>query len=177
MHDLFMGLITLAFISFLGALIYLSGEITILIIGALSIFAIIGVYLTINGIKEVAKNKKTNSLGEEGFGFIITTEPSGTIVNGVPLLNAKILVLKKDFSFQEFVEFLENDSYKYSPGEYVKVKYFENDANILGKVDKNSVSYRLTDYVNEHYKAYTNDPEEVIYIDDEEYIREDLINK
>ena len=58
MHDLFMGLITLAFISFLGALIYSSGEITVLIIGALSIFAVVGVYLTINGIKEVAKNKR-----------------------------------------------------------------------------------------------------------------------
>lgn len=177
MHDLFAGLLTLGLVLILGSLIWSDGELTILIIGILALFATIGIWLTGTGLKKLLKDKNTAALGEESFGYIFKMVSSGAVVNNIPLLNAKILVLKRDGTFMEVVESLENDSYKYAPGEYVKVKYLNEDANILGKVEEEMVPFNLKNYVSENYPNLSNVAEETIYIDGEEYIREDLINR
>ena len=103
-------------------------------------FIIFGAFIFYKGLKQRIKDKKTEKNGELCFGRIKETKNNGTEVNGIPYQDAYIYAFIPSLGTVKMMkENIGKYSEKYLPGIYVKLKYFENDINILGVVNENEV--------------------------------------
>lgn len=105
-----------------------------------SLFYFIGIFLVVKGAKRLIKDKSTEKNGEICYGRIKEISPTGVTVNGNQQLKAKVYFYIPSLNKEEILDEVIGYSYNsYHEGEYVKLKYYNNDINILGKVDKNEV--------------------------------------
>ena len=151
------------------------------------VFLLIGLTFLIRGIKHMLTNTTTTLIGREAYGYILTSYPNGTIVNGRPLHDAEILVAKTDNTFEIFTENIGGKLSKYYPGSYVKVKYHNKDVNILNSVHDSQVPYatrnRLQNELEneEKYAHYNISGDEskmsdTIIVDGVEYVRKNPLD-
>ena len=151
----------------------------------LGIFITIGIALIASGVKTVIANSKTNKYGIERYGYITDILPTGSYVNNRPELKAIVTVIDDDFgntnTYEEIIGF---DCNKYNVGDYIKVKHYENDINILHTLREDQVPYDKLDILsdknikeNATYSNYGNPnqhkeiEEEVIIVNCKKYKR------
>lgn len=98
----------------------------------LSIFVIIGLAILIKGIKKVSANVKTSKNGEECYGILTNISKTGNSVNGVRELKGHFYVYlvstNQVVTVEEAIGF---NPFKYQVNNYVKVKYYNGDINVL----------------------------------------------
>lgn len=139
------------------------------------VFWIIGFVLIVRGMVKIIRNKKTEANGEECFGKILEITNTGCFVNGNPELEAKVafyaqtkgqvLVANESIGFDR-MKFAEND--------FVKVKYYKNDINLIEVIDASAVTIKIKQQLDEAYlrfKANTDKEDETVVIDGVEYVK------
>lgn len=130
-------------------------------------FGIIGLIIFIAGIIEVIKNWKTNVKGEECFGKIHNIYPTGTYVNGVPELKAEVLVYIPSLNETKLLsEIIGVGAFEYQQTSYVKVKYYNNDINIIGIVHLSELPVHIKDKIAMNETNSNNQIDVVDFIDD-----------
>lgn len=149
----------------------------------ISVFILIGISLIISGIKQILRNKKTNAIGKISFGKILSIFPNGTYVNNKPYFDANILVVHDDRTVCMYKETIGRNKHNYKIGDYLKVKYYNGDINIIEKVSDISIPLTTREDIelelknNKIYEEY-NEMETIIendyvIIDGIKYVKED----
>ena len=153
MFELFFGLFWEAItslISFAFLIPVFSGDdtISIFLIGFFLLFHVIGIGLIIIGARKIIRDRSTSKLGEECYGYVIDISPNGNYINGSPQLNAKTVVyIRSENDVREIAEYSGTGTSKYNVGDYVKVKYYNNDINFIEKVPENTIPYDIKDKI------------------------------
>jgi hypothetical protein len=106
------------------------------------LFVAIGVVLIVVGLKKILVNIATSTKGEETYGIVVDVYPSGTRVNGRPVLNADVEIVESNGMLWRYTEPI-GMSYKYRTGNFVRVKHYNNDINILDRIDGSAVPYNF----------------------------------
>ena len=147
MFDLVFGAAFIAFslvfiFAFIGNSVASSGftvslSVPIVVIG---IFFFIGLMVFIKGVRKIWKNIKTSKNGEEGYAILKDIVPTGSRVNGMPEMKGVFLVyilsLNRTETQEEIIGF---NPFKYKVNDYVRVKYYDGDINIIEKISDNQV--------------------------------------
>jgi hypothetical protein len=176
------GLIAL----FAGICIYFGNIETGLLLVFLAFFAI-GLWVMYLGIKDLSKNRKTNKYGEICYGIIksIDAATSSVEVNGRCQYKATVEFyfppMNTTMSLSELYGY---KMYKHYVGECVKVKYYNNDINIIeGNIDINTLPYNIQDCLKGVQQnnsvpdgLYTGNENEIV-INGVRYVREDNNNQ
>jgi arginyl-tRNA synthetase len=109
------------------------------------------------GVRKLVKNLKTNRYGYETYGVVLQIFPTGKSVNSRPILCAEISLVKEDGTTEIFKEDIGFNEKRYHTGAFLKVKYFENDVNILEKLHEANVPFNYVDMLkrdlNEQYNS------------------------
>lgn len=117
-------------------------------LAVISVFLIIGIVLIATGLKKIIKNIKTNKHGKEAYGIILDIYHSGSSVNGRPELKADVLV-HDGFVSDVYTEIIGFNRYKYSINDYLIVKVYEGDINIVDKIDQTHIPANILKKLNE----------------------------
>lgn len=135
------------------------------------LFEAIGIFMLVSGIKQILKDKKTSKYGIEAYGRILRIFPTGASANGVPELQAEIGTYIPDTG--ETREFTEITGFKplYDVGDYLLLKYYEDDVNIVQRLEKNEVPVHFLEIINSKY--LTKIDKDIIEIDGVKYKRID----
>lgn len=107
----------------------------------LIVFLVIGIFLTLKGLKQVVADIMTKVKGIEIFGVVTDIKETGAHVNNRPELKAKIAAILPDRTVREFYEIIGFNYTKYKLGEVVKLKHYKNDVNILEIMQDSWLSY------------------------------------
>lgn len=110
--------------------------------------------MIIYSLRRITIDRKTDQHGTEAYGVIADISPSGLRVNGVPQLTAHVLVLQENGSVLELSESIGNNRNRYCTGDFVRVKYLEEDVNILHTIDRETLPPALVQLLNKEFKAY-----------------------
>lgn len=104
------------------------------------LFEIIGVYLTISGLKQIIKDNKTKNYGIKCYGIVRELKYTGSYLNDSPEYKALLDIVNPETnqieSLEEIVGFNGN---KYPVNSYVQCKYFEGDINFDKVVSENEI--------------------------------------
>ena len=104
------------------------------------IFYAIGITMLRKGLKNVARNKATDKNGFKTYGLITNIYGTNQYVNDCEQLKADVIFVTDDNDkINKCSEVIGFDWDKYGIGDYVHIKYFQNDINILGKAYMQSV--------------------------------------
>ena len=119
----------------------------------IGIFIAIGFWMIANGYKQIKKDRDTDKYGKFTYGRILNISPTGSYVNNNPELKASVLFVKDglDYVYNEIIGFDQN---KYRSGQYVKIKHYNDDVNILGVVSEQSIPYDTVAQINEFYESH-----------------------
>lgn len=152
----------------------------------LGIFWFIGLFMLYTGLKKIIKNHNTNVYGEIVYGKICNIYNSGTYINEVPELKADFLIyVPSEWGTKVVSEVIGLDNIKncYQIGDYVEVKYYNNDINIIRTVTEDELPYEarpeLVSYKSPaelEKEKFNNKSDDSIYINGEEYIRRESVN-
>ena len=108
----------------------------------IGLFLSIGIAMILVGLKKILTNLLTKIKGVETYGLVIDIARSGTYVNGRPELMAFILVPVND-EVNRYSEIIGFDWNRYRVGDFVLVKHYKNDVNIIRRVNGNTVPYHI----------------------------------
>lgn len=116
------------------------------------------------GIKRILIDKKTDKKGIECYGRIISISESGTYLNGKPEYKAEFLVyVYIENITKNIYETIGFNKEKYPLGSYVKLKYYNNDINIIELIENtNNIPENILKYLdveidkNENIDEYRN---------------------
>lgn len=137
MTELIFGIVWLLFVIPMSIAVIISAPSMIIFF---SIFYVVGIYLVVKGAKRVIADKKTEKNGEICYGRIKDILATGTSVNGRSQLKATVSFFIPSLNKTETLDEVIGFGYgNYHEGAYVKLKFYNNDINILGKVEKNEV--------------------------------------
>ena len=194
MFELFFGLIWTAISIFMAFMFYGNSGGTITVNGIptsqedfnamlgpklfLGVFILVGVIMIVLGLRKIIRNIATSTHGREIYGLIVDVCPSGTTVNGRPQLQADVLIVEEDASIGRYSEAIGFDWNKYRHGDFVKLKHYRKDINILEKANEYSVPLYIKDVLEQeakmsfsgHVTPYEVAPE-TITIDGVEYVK------
>lgn len=120
-------------------------------------FWIIGAMTFFVGINKVKKNKETEKKGQQSYGIVVGFSESGCYVNGCPVWDAHIAVVT-NYRIQQFVE-RAGINPKYDVGQYVSVKYYNDDINVLEQLSAYSVPDNIKSMLAQYVPLDTNEPE------------------
>lgn len=151
----------------------------------IGVFILIGVVMIVIGLKKILTNAATSMKGVESYGTIVDIYPSGTRVNGRPVLNADVVIVEYTGVTGRYTESIGMDYNKYRIGEYVKVKHYNKDINIIEKASEYQLPYDIKEKLdfetgmsgprdawNENGYGYgRNDSPDTIVVDGVEYVR------
>lgn len=141
MFELLFGIIwTLICMPFM--FIMLSGSENINFLACLMIWAFfgIGIAFIIAGIRKILRNINTDKNGEECFGKVIEVEDTGAKVNGNKIYKAFVaLYINSENRVAIISEEVGFNPLKYRIGEYVLVKYYQNDINFVKNIYENEI--------------------------------------
>jgi hypothetical protein len=113
-----------------------------------AIFFIVGIAMIVIGVRKIMQNAATAAVGAETYGVVIDVYPSGSSVNGRPILNADVIIVEENGITGRYTESIGMDYNKYKPGQFVKVKHYKKDINILEKVEPHTVPYHIKDKID-----------------------------
>ncbi len=99
------------------------------------IFVAIGLFVLWTGVKKLKANKDTDIHGVETYGIVVDIRPSGSSVNGRDILNADVVIVEETGVTGRYTESIGTSYNKYRIGEYVFVKYYNDDINIINKAE------------------------------------------
>lgn len=122
-----------------------------LFIGA---FIVIGIVFLIIGLKKLMTNALTATVGTLAYGLIVDIYPSDCYVNDNPVLNADVLVVDKNDVLKLHTESIGLDYDKYNTGDFVQVKYYKNDVNIICLSHPKEIPEHIRIKLNDKYKSY-----------------------
>ncbi len=138
------------------------------------IFYAIGIIMTVIGLKKVLKNRKTENQGIETFGRIASISRTGMYVNGTPELKASVVTyVPSENIAKTFSEKIGLDPSKYKIGDYLRLKIFKDDINIISKVNDEQVSLREKEIIDKEF-PYNSKAGEVV-VDGVKYINADTL--
>ena len=150
------------------------------------IFLVVGGIVLWQGIKDVTKNKKTDFKGEICYGVITSIDADRTSVqvNGNCQYRATVEFyyppVNGTMSLSELYGY---KMHKHYVGECVKIKYYNNDINIIeGNIDINTLPYNIQDSLmgvkqnNAVPEGLYTGEENVIIINGVKYVRDDTNN-
>lgn len=136
------------------------------------LFEAIGLFLLISGIKKVKKDKKTNKLGEITYGQIISIYGTGSSVNGKEELQAEIQTyLPNENIIKKINEIIGFPPIYYNVGDFVQLKYYEGDINVVQVVSENAIPNTILVLLKEETKK-----ENTIIVNGEVFIKEQTEN-
>ena len=170
MHMLIFGLVWTAFISFFVYAMFFLGEGPIEVNGVLmsqeeaakqpvliiffGIFFVVGIFLIIKGAKSIIKNKITDSKGTETYGIILDIHGTGTRINNRPELAADILTVINGSQTEVFTEVIGLKSYKYRIGDYLKLKHYDKDVNIVTKIQGTEIPAHIFEILQRESRGF-----------------------
>lgn len=170
MHMLIFGLVWTAFISFFVYAMFFLGKGPIEVNGVLmsqeeaakqpvliiffGIFFAVGIFLIIKGAKSIIRNKITDSKGTETYGLILDIHGTGTRINNRPELAADILTVINDSQTEVFTEVIGLKSYKYRIGDYLKLKHYDNDVNIVAKIQGTEIPVHIFEIIQRESRGF-----------------------
>lgn len=127
-----------------------------LVIAFMLVFVVVGLFLVFTGLKKVLANRATNIYGVETYGIVVDVRPSGTRINDRPVLNADVVIVEESGVTGRYTESIGTSYNKYRVGEYVLVKYHNDDINIINRADISIVPQYIKDKLqSEGYMAGT----------------------
>ena len=95
-------------------------------------FYLIGFFVLGIGIKEIIQNKNTEKYGRFIYGRVLDIVPTGSSVNGVPELKAIITAYIPSIgATSKFSEIIGIGNNPYSVGDFLVLKHYKNDVNIV----------------------------------------------
>ena len=144
MFELMFGIVFLLVSALIIVPIFLSGEGTWIILLFL-IFPIVGVCMFVIGLRRVIRNARTAARGTVCYASIEDVFATDKSINDAPIMKAAFNVyLESEHRVVEVEEEIGLNPDKYPIGSYVKVKYYNNDINIIEPITENEVpSYAL----------------------------------
>ena len=107
------------------------GEISTIIVSG--IFLCIGIYLTITDLIKIKKDKKTEKKGEECYGIIKNIKKTSDKADTYKI--EIITYIESTRQKETMEEDIGTSTQKYDIGNYVKLKYYKGDINIIKKVE------------------------------------------
>lgn len=178
---IFLSLLMLSgiFFSLLFYNVAVSGPSAIILCISCSIFFIVGVIFACKGAKKLISDHQTDKYGTQAYGIVSDILPTGTSVNGVPELKANVFIYKEDGSVESYAEVIGFSADKYKPGDFLLVKHYKNDINILQQVNQESISDEVKTALCEAAGVHNNTSNlhidgnmaDTIIIDGTEYVR------
>ena len=120
----------------------------------IGLFVLIGIILIAVGLKKVLRDIATSKNGIETYGVVIDISETGTRVNGSPELKAIVMAITEYGQMERFEEIIGFDYNKYSYGEYLKVKQYKDDINIIEKIDESIIPYNQLEKLEEVKQQY-----------------------
>lgn len=148
MFELIFGLVWTAFTILVGAAFGTSmssngvsaNNNSFFVLGVLFLFIAVGIFLIIKGAVKLFKNSQTNKYGVERYALIEDVVPTGSYLNNKPELKAKMCVVMKYDETEEFEEVI-----GFNPicdvGDFVLVKQYNGDVNIIKVLTENEIPY------------------------------------
>lgn len=137
----------------------------------IGIFLIVGLGIFIRGVKQIITNRKTSLRGEECYAILKEIMPTGSRINGMPELKGTFLVyilsLNKTEMIEEIIGF---NMFKYKVNDYVKVKYYDGDINVLEIVGHDLVPSNVRRKLGESDNTFQD---EIIQVNGHTYKRID----
>lgn len=132
------------------------------------LFEGIGIYFIIQGRKEIKKNETTDLYGKFVYGKITKLSHTGAYVNNVPEIAAHILVyLPSNGTTKEFVEKLGIGVSDYEINDYVSLKQYEDDVNIISIINPSKIPDNIKAELDQKISSYSK--KATIVIDGIEY--------
>ncbi len=120
----------------------------------LGVFWIIGLVMLTLGIIKICRNLQTSTHGVETYGVIIDITPTNMRINNRPVMQAEVAVVQ-DGRIKMHAERIGTGRGQYHIGDYLRLKCYKNDINILEKVEQSQVSYlQLPLLENEYQKIH-----------------------
>ena len=133
-----------------------------------SIFEAIGLFLLVSGIKQVIKDKKTNKFGDITYGQIISIYGTGSRSNDKEELQAEILTyVSNQNTLKRFNEIIGFPPIIYNVGDFVQLKFYEDDINIIQTVSENMIPNTVLTLLKEETKK-----QNTIIVNGEVYTKE-----
>ena len=149
MDKLLFGLGWIAFTTIIFIIFLCFGQVSVPLLLFFMLFFAVGIFVLWLGMKDVFKNIKTDKNGEICYGVIKSIEPDPTSVqvNGNPQYRATVefftLTINGTMTLSETIGYKME---KYRVGECVKIKYYENDINIIeGNINIAILPYNIQD--------------------------------
>lgn len=136
------------------------------------IFEVIGLFLLVSGIKQIIKDKKTNKFGDITYGQIISIYGTGSSTNGKEELQAEILTYVSNQNIVKRInEIIGFPPINYNVGDFVQLKFYEGDINIVQVVSENMIPNTILTLLKEETKK-----ENTIIINGEVFTKEQTKN-
>lgn len=109
----------------------------------LGIFIAVGLWLFISGVITVFRNHQTNTKGRETYGVILAVMQTGCYVNNRAEYKAEVLTVLENNTVETFEEIIGFSFFKYKPGNYVLLKHYKTDINIVKVINPNEIPYSV----------------------------------
>lgn len=133
------------------------------------LFWAVGLIVLCIGIYKLVRNARTAMHGEETYGMVVDITPTNVSINNRPVMQAEVAVMTEG-EIRILAESIGTDRYKYDAGDFLHVKCYKNDINILAKVERAEVPYNQlaaleakygSNIKQQHYTVpdYTNNDE------------------
>ncbi|MBQ4282467.1 MAG: hypothetical protein IJB96_00880 [Lachnospira sp.] len=153
MFELVFGLILTVFSATMLVIVWItSGGGAIPVILFILLFVAIGLFVMWRGLKKVIANRATDKNGLPAFGLVIDVRPSGTRINDRDVLNAEVVIVEDTGVTGRYIESIGTSYNNYRVGDYVLVKYYNDDINIIAKADASNVPQEVVErFANEGY--------------------------
>lgn len=162
MYELFMGLVMTVLTAWIIYETAKSGGLTLTPMMLLGLFLFLGLGLIFTSIKKMIADKKTNAYGEYRYGMVVRVFPSGAKDDKADIMNAEIIVVQSGGVIGVYVESMRTNHNKYRVGQYVYVKHYGNDINIISKIEADGVPKDVRDKIAASVVIdgveYVNDP-------------------
>ena len=104
------------------------------------VFDGIGIFMLVKGIKQYKKDKNTEKHGDIKYAIVLDVFPNGSYVNNRPQYSGKFGILDDDDIHETYEEII-----GFNPdidiGEFVKVKCYNDDINIVEKVLESALPF------------------------------------
>ncbi len=148
MFELIFGLL-FTIISTIILIVFLaSGESNIIVLLVCGLFLIIGLIFMIKGLIKIIKDILTSKKGEECYGCVKDIQETGEYVNGAPIYKAEFNVyVESEYRTFELSEKIGMKPEKYPIGSYAKLKYYDNDINIIESIEETSIPEEIKEKI------------------------------
>ena len=178
MFDYKFGLIWTIFSSFFFGMTFITiaksadGDSSIFVVLLVCIlFEGIGIYYLHKGRKAIKKDKETDKYGRFVYGKILKTRRTGSYVNDVPELEAIIAAyIPSEGQTRQFVETLGIGAFAYEADDYVTLKYYNDDVNIVSIINSSQIPLEILEKID--MKLNDISKPSTIVIDGIEYVEE-----